>query len=116
MQITPRVFAPINPRSLAGGEKQRRGGRPNPGERGSPAARLGVEELKGSKPHPLVLVAQWETVGEGGSVAEGNLTAWSLRLDLVDEEWSASCARTRRIWRWGWRGRSGCGGAVRWRA
>ena len=71
MQITPRVFAPFNPRSLAGGEKQRRGGRPNPGERGSPAARLGMEELKGSKPHPLVLVARWETVGEGGSAEEG---------------------------------------------
>ena len=33
--------------------------------------RLGVEELKGSKPHPLVLVARWETVGEGVSVEEG---------------------------------------------
>ena len=38
---------------------------------GSPAARLGVEELKGFKPHPWVLLVREEVAGGGGSAEDG---------------------------------------------
>ena len=40
---------------------------------GSPAARLGVEELKGSKPHPWVPLVPEEVARGGGSVEDGGL-------------------------------------------
>ena len=42
---------------------------------GSPAARLRVEELKGSKPHPWVPLVREEVAGGGGSAASGG--CWS---------------------------------------
>ena len=42
-----------------------------PAKGGSPAARLGVEELKGFKPHPWVLLVREEVAGGGGSVEDG---------------------------------------------
>ena len=38
---------------------------------GSPAVRLGVEELKGFKPHPWVLLVREEVAGGGGSAEDG---------------------------------------------
>ena len=38
---------------------------------GSPVARLGVEELKGFKPHPWVLLVREEVAGGGGSAEDG---------------------------------------------
>ena len=38
---------------------------------GSPAARLGVEELKGFKPHPWVLLVREEVAGGGESAEDG---------------------------------------------
>ena len=42
-----------------------------PAKGGSPAARLGVEELKGFKPHPWVLLVREEVAGGGGSAEDG---------------------------------------------
>jgi hypothetical protein len=53
MQITPRVFALINLRSLACGEKQRRGGWPNPGERGVAGGEARGGGAKGVQAAPL---------------------------------------------------------------
>ena len=38
---------------------------------GSPAARLGLEELKGFKPHPWVLLVREDVAGGGGSAEDG---------------------------------------------
>ena len=44
-----------------------------PAKGGSPAARLGVEEQKGSKPHPWVPLVREEVTGGGGSAEDGGL-------------------------------------------
>ena len=71
IQITPWVFVSFHPRSLAGGEKQRRGGRPNPGERGVAGGEARGGGAKGFKPHPWVPLVREEVAGGGGSVEDG---------------------------------------------
>ena len=72
-----------------------------------------MEDQKGSKPHPLVLVARWETVGEGGSAEEGG--RWwreTRRRGHSGGIWSTRSGRLAARGRGRAGGRVGAGGAA----
>ena len=58
MQITPRVFLNLNPRSLAGKQEQSRGARRFPARSGFGGMGKVGETLEEVDPHPLVLVSR----------------------------------------------------------